>query len=226
VAEERFIDYFIYAGLNPSAPRDANYRLLLQKHRENEPKPSDDAKLYGKVLKQAQVIFNDPVKYDAYRKQYDLLKQDNATSGAGAPAPEAAGAAPGSAPQKGLRSVFGEFVSAAVQGYVNNKASPARTGQAGLTGRWHDNAGCFLDIRQAGGSIAVAVMNSFGIVVSRGQGVIRGSTIDYQARDSTGQFGQGVLQISPDGIRLDGEITWYNAYNMPTGSGRVSFVRS
>jgi hypothetical protein len=126
-------------------------------------------------------------------------------------------------PQKGLKAMLLEMGASAIKSAIENRANPA---QAGLTGLWRDNFGCYLQVRQRGNNIAIVVKNGFGYVLSQGTGVIDGNKIVYQARDGVGQFGQGEFWVSPDGTRIEGHISWYSGTNMPTGSSQVVLVRS
>lgn len=231
MSDARFINYFDYFEIDPDASREENYRLLAEKRLKLGSGPSGQAKLDAQILDEATAKFYDQGKYEVYRKQWEQRQPGGAETGtrsqpaAGRPETEAAA---GSSP-KGLKAALLEIGASALKSALERKMSPERAGagpMAGLTGAWRDSAGCVLQIQQSGGNIVVVVMNGFGQVVSQGRGVINGSVIDYQARDSAGQFGQGVLRVAPDGSRIEGQITWYNGFNVPTGSGQVYLVRS
>ena len=81
MAEEGFIDYFEFAGLNPGDSRRKNYDLLVKKHREKANKLSQQAKIDTAILSQAMGIFRDPERYDQYRAQWKQRQSRKADAG-------------------------------------------------------------------------------------------------------------------------------------------------
>jgi hypothetical protein len=227
MVEERFINFFEFAGLDPAADREKNYELLKKMRLEMTGKKGPKADMETDILDQAKEIFNDQVKYDNYMRRWQE-KQPKRPEAGPVNQPEAASTRPSEGlPQKGLKAMLIEIgsnaVKNAVKNAIENKMNPA---SAGLTGVWHDNFGCVLQVRQRGNNIAIVVKNGLGYVLSQGTGVLTGNKIDYQARDGVGQFGKGEFWVSPDGARIEGHISWYSGNSMPTGSSQVVLVRS
>jgi hypothetical protein len=224
MAEERFIDYFDYAELKPSDTREINYERLKKLHIELKDKRSKDAKLAEDNIGKAMAIFSTPQTYEAYRVRWEQRQAGQAPT---------AGQTPSAGPQpKGFKAALLEIGANALKNAIESRANATGPGAnatgpgAGLTGLWRDNMGATLQIRQVGTNISVTVTNGFGQVVAQGRGILNGTRIDYEARDAAGQSGRGVLMVSPDGSRIEGEISWSNGFNMPTGSGRVLLVRA
>jgi len=217
MAEERFIDYFDYAELEPSDTREINYERLKKLHVELKDKRSKDAKLAEDNISKAMAIFSTPQTYEAYRIRWEQRQAGKVPSASQKPS--------AGTPPKGFKAALLEIGANVLKDAVERRVNATGTG-AGLTGTWRDNMGATLQVRQVGANVAVTVMNGFGQVVSQGRGVLTGQRIDYEARDAAGQSGRGVLMVSPDGSRIEGEISWSNGFNMPTGSGRVLLVRA
>jgi hypothetical protein len=237
MAEDRYIDYFDYAGLDPAETREANYDRLERTHLGLKDKHSKDADLAKEIVTRAMAIFRTQETYDAYRARWaqrQLSKPSPRDQQAAAPASPAppSESAPAGSPPKGIKAALLEIGANALRAAIENRAGAAgsRPGAAapgaGLTGTWRDNMGATLQVRQVGASVAITVMNGFGQVVSQGRGTLTDNRIDYEARDAAGQSGRGVLMVSPDGRRIEGEISWSNGFNMPAGSGRVLLVRA
>jgi hypothetical protein len=245
MAQDRFIDYFEYADLDPAATREANYELLKRTHLELKDKHSKDAELAKDIVTRAMAVFKSQEAYDAYRARWAQRRpgpgapRDQPAAGPPPAGPAPAGPAPAGRPAKGFKAALLEIGANALRSALENRAAVAGTGAgaaghgagaagagAGLTGTWRDNMGATLQVRQVGADVAITVMNGFGQVVSQGHGILTGTRIEYEARDAAGQSGRGVLMVSSDGHRIEGEITWYNGFGVPAGSGRVLLVRA
>jgi hypothetical protein len=172
-------------------------------------------------------IFRSQETYDAYRVRWQQRQLGKAPQGPhDQPAAASASQKPSAGtPPKGFKAALLEIGANALKDAIKNRANATVPG-AGLTGIWRDNMGATLQVRQVGANVAITVMNGFGQVVSQGRGVLTGQRIDYEARDAAGQSGRGVLMVSTDGSRIEGEISWSNGFNMPAGSGRVLLVRA
>lgn len=221
MVEQRFINYFEFAGLNPDDGQEKNYYLLEKMHREMAGKPAKKAQVQADILNQAMAVFKDPEKYNDFLRQWQQRQPRTPQAGPGVQ-PDA-GQAPAGPPQKGLKAMLIEIGASAIKNALEHRMNHA---QGGLTGLWRDNFGCNLQVQQSGNNIAVVVANGLGYVLSEGRGVINGNKIDYQARDGAGQLGKGELWVSPDGSHIEGQISWYNGFNMLMGSSRVYLVRS
>lgn len=227
MAEERFIDYFDYADLDPAATREFNYSRLNKLHIDLKDKHSKDAQLAEEIISKAMAIFRTQEPYDAYRVRWEQRRLGKAPQGPhDQPAAASAGQKPpAGTPPKSFKAALLEIGANVLKNAVESRVNATGAG-AGLTGTWRDNMGATLQVRQVGANVAVTVMNGFGQVVSQGRGILTGQRIDYEARDAAGQSGRGVLMVSPDGRRIEGEISWSNGFNMPAGSGRVLLVRA
>jgi TIR domain len=75
-----------------------------------------------------------------------------------------------------------------------------------VAGRWRDNFGYWVEIRQNGAAITTVTTDASGNSVSQGQGTIKGRTINYTGSIPNGQVLQGELRVSPDGNIIQGRI--------------------
>lgn len=109
--------------------------------------------------------------------------------------------------------------------HTDEDSLPDEESQAtSLSGMWYDAFGGRYRIQQFESRIEVQGLNTFGQVIMVGQGVIQGDNIQYEARNMAGQNGRGVFTISPDGMKIEGNISWWN-YNIPAGTFYIQFFR-
>jgi hypothetical protein len=80
-----------------------------------------------------------------------------------------------------------------------------------LNGIWLAGDGLPVQFRQAGTQISLRGVNAFGVVVVDGHGTIQGNQahLEFQYFDGfTYDRGQTIMQISPDGRRMDGMVQY------------------
>src|ERR1022692_2843672 len=98
MAEERFIDYFDYADLDPAATREFNYSRLNKLHIDLKDKHSKDAQLAEEIISKAMAIFRTQEPYDAYRVRWEQRRLGKAPQG---PHEQPAAASAGQKPPAG-----------------------------------------------------------------------------------------------------------------------------
>jgi len=89
---------------------------------------------------------------------------------------------------------------------------------------WYDAFGGRYRIQQLGNSVEVQGLDPYGQVVMVGKGVIQENNLQYEARNMAGQIGRGLFTVSPDGMKIEGNISWWN-YNTPAGTFYIQFFR-
>ena len=212
MADERFINYFEFAGLDPGAGRETNYELLRKMYDEMSGKPSEKAKTEARIIDQAMDIFKNEQKYQAYLGRWRQRQAAN---------PQPGGAQDGPPPTMGATAV--SLGLKLLKKALENRMDPARQG---MSGRWRDASGCFLMVRRQGGQVVVEGRNGFGYVLFQGQGITAGNQVECQVQNAIGQFGQGRLVLAPDGSHMQGQVDWFNAYGVPVGSSQMYLVRA
>ena len=55
--------------------------------------------------------------------------------------------------------------------------------------------------------------------------MVSGWTIQYAARNMMGQDEQGMLEVSPDGMAIQGQIS-FSTFGTPMGARMIFFVRA
>lgn len=231
MAEERFINYFEFAGLDPGASRETNYELLRKMYDEMSGKPSEKAKTEARIIDQAMDIFKNEQKYQAYLGRWRQRQAESPQPGS--PAQAGSGAQAGSegqagdsqtgAPPQTMGATAVSLGLKLLKKALENRMDPARQG---MSGRWRDVSGCFLMVRQQGGQVMVEGRNGFGYVLFQGQGITAGSQVECQVQNAIGQFGQGRLVLAPDGSHMQGQVDWFNGYGVPVGSSQMYLVRA
>jgi hypothetical protein len=229
MAGDLFIDYFEFAGLDPSGSREENSQLLLQMSHDMISRRSPKAQTRRRILDEAMAIFDDPQAYAKYRAEWEQ-RQSREPEPALDSEPAAVNTERPPEPQpEGFRSLLARFLTTYIEAkasqerpHIGAKASQERPQ---LAGRWRDSSGYWVHVQQNGAAITAVTTDAWGNPVSQGQGTINGRTITYMASSPNGQVGQGSLTMSPDGNTIQGQMA-ISMFGTPMGMLNVLLVRA
>jgi hypothetical protein len=217
MAGDLFINYYEFAGLDPSQSREENSQVLRQMNLELTSKRSTKAQTQRRILDEAMAIFDNPEAYEKYRAEWEQRQSRRPEPGRDSqPAAVNPERQPGPQPEG-----FGSLIAKVLTTYIERKASQELPQVAG---RWRDNSGYWVHVQQNGAAITAVTTDAWGNPVSQGQGAIKGRTITYTASSPNGQVGQGNLTVTPDGNTIKGRMA-ISMFGMPMGMLNVLLVR-
>jgi hypothetical protein len=236
MAEDLYINYFEFAGLDPGRSREDNCKVLVQKHSAMHGMRSVEATRNQEILKAAIAIFSNEERYASYRAEWEQRSSRKPEPARESPQnpvnpepsadvrPKRLGSlvleALANAARKGLENAVQQQVP---QNQAQSTASPA---MVQVAGRWRENStGYWMQVQQNGPTIATTVVDGWGNPVSQGRGMVSGQMIQYAARNMLGQDEQGRLGVSPDGMAIQGQIS-FSMFGMPVGARIILFVRA
>jgi hypothetical protein len=229
MAGDLFINYFEFAGLDPSWSREKSSKVLHKMSLELTSKRSAKAQTQRRILDDAMAIFDDPDAYAKYRAEWEQ-RQPGGSEPRRDSEPPPVNPERSTEPQpEGFRSLLAKLLTT----YIEAKASQERPHIGAkasqelpqLAGRWRDSSGYWVHVQQDGAAISAVTTDAWGNPVSQGQGTIKGRTITYMARSPNGQVGQGKLTMSPDGNTIQGQMT-ISMLSTPMGMLNVLLVRA
>ena len=218
MAEDLFINYFEFAGLDPNRSREENCQVLNKMKLELNSKRSAKAQTQKEILTEAAAIFDNEETYTRYRAEWEQRHVSRPDPGAGGQPASAASGTPAGPRPAGVRSLLAK----ALTNYIENKVNQPLPNVAG---RWRDSSGAFLQLQQNGTAITGVLTDAWGNTVAQGQGSISGHTITYAAAYANGQGGQGRLVVSPDGNAIQGQLA-FSMLGTPMGMTNVLLVRA